>query len=505
MCLTCEEAVETSRDNITSISVPALDATLMPGAVASLTRSQGNSLGFQWTAPPEVQNETGDWTGAAIRRNAPAGYDLCQYLGGGGMGDVYLAREHAAERTVAMKFLRASPHSLASDRFLTEVRALARLDHPNIVRVISVDLNRVDPHFTMEYASGGTLADRLKNEGPLPPEEAARIMAVAARAIDSAHRANILHRDLKPSNIVLAADRMPKITDFGLAKRTDQVEGLTKGSSPLGTPAYMPPEQVSPRFGQLGPAADVYGLGATLYHLLTGLPPFQGDHAEVLVKVVKEEPQRPRLLRPDLPMKLEAIVIKCLEKSPGLRYESAAELADDLDRFLSDEMPIAPQLTRFRRLKRWTGRNRFQLGASLLGILVLGAAVGLAVAPYWTKPPITATDPLEAIQRDLQAGRAVKLVDATGPPRWHAWKLTPSSLGESSSNDRSASFQTNLSTFLELIRDPGIERYRVTAELRHMGGDPPSPGGAVSSGFIGFYCGHDEQWSQGNKRINSFV
>jgi hypothetical protein len=99
----------------------------------------------------------------------------------------------------------------------------------------------------------------------------------------------------------------------------------------------------------------------------------------------------------------------------------------------------------------------------------------------------------------------VKLVDATGPPRWHAWKLTPSSLGESSSNDRSASFQTNLSTFLELIRDPGIERYRVTAELRHMGGDPPSPGGAVSSGFIGFYCGHDEQWSQGNKRINSFV
>ena len=273
----------------------------------------------------------------------PPGYDLLRLLGGGGMGDVFLAREHATERIVAMKFLRATGNPFAIERFLTEVRAVARLDHPNIIRIFATDFLRSEPYFTMEHASGGTLASRVVENGPLPADDAARIIAIVARAVETAHRTGVLHRDLKPSNVLLTDRGDPIVADFGLAKRTDLNEGLTIGTSPLGTPGFMPPEQVSRRHGKSGVYSDIYGLGETLYYLLTGRPPFTGESVlEIAAQVENTLPERLRALRPELPAALEGIVLKCLEKDPAHRYTTAANLANDLERFLAGQKPSAP-------------------------------------------------------------------------------------------------------------------------------------------------------------------
>src|SRR5262249_8006869 len=271
---------------------------------------------------------------------APPGYNIIERVGGGGMGDVCLARELAADRLVAMKFLRAGSGSAATARFLVEVRALAGLDHPHIVRVLATDFTRPDPFFTMEYVPGGTLRDRIDRTGSADPAARAGLVEIVARAVQAAHTAEVLHRDLKPSNILLSVGDTPKVSDFGLAKRLDRDDGLTVGPGEMGTPAYMPPEQVSRRNGSVGPPSDVYGLGATLYHLLAGRAPFEGESRdEILARVLADPPPRLRAIRPDVPAGLEGIVVKALEKDPQDRYPTAAALADDLDRFLSGIRP----------------------------------------------------------------------------------------------------------------------------------------------------------------------
>jgi serine/threonine-protein kinase len=443
------------------------------------------------------------------------------------MGEVYLAREHATERTVAMKFLHSPADPDLFERFLVEVRALARLDHPNIVAIHSADLARRDPFFTMEYAAGGSLARWVERVGPPPPEDAARLMATVARAVHAAHVSGILHRDLKPSNLLLQsadwrlesdgaqladvssqpsiatlASAIPKVSDFGLAKRTDCDDELTATTLAIGTPGYMAPEQVSRRYGHVGPAVDVHGLGATLYHLLTGRPPLPtGSPEEVIRRLTDETPPRPRAIRSDIPAGLEAIVMKCLAKDQADRYPTAEAMADDLDRFLAGLTPSAPRLTLRRRAAEAVGRRwRLVLGtaaAALVaaGLFVIGATAG--PRPTVADPP----DPAATIQRELTAGRPVTLVGETGLPRYHRAVLGPITLGESSLGDGACTFRTDVRDVLELLPDPGVNRYRVRLDIRHVAVNPDPTG--ADQDHVGFYFGRRMAAAPGRATIHA--
>jgi len=415
---------------------------------------------------------------SASRPNAPAGYDLLDRLGTGGMGAVYLARERASERLVAMKFLHHPGDPEAVDRFFVELRVLAQLDHPNIVRVLASDFLRADPYFTMEHMPGGSLTRALSENKPLPVSEAVRFIRAVADALAAAHAKGVIHRDLKPSNILLTAEGLPKISDFGLAKRLAHNDQLTRASGALGTANYMPPEQISRKNGKVGPWSDVYGLGATLYHLLTGRAPFEGDTIEVTIfQVLTDAPLRPRTLQPGIPLELEGIVLKCLEKDPKSRYLSMTDLAADLDRFQAGQKPTAPSLTRWRRTKRWIGRHR---SLSALVVVLLLAGLFALGAMYWMKP----ADPLTTVQKELDVGKPVVLVGQTGRPRWYRWGLGESVLLDSETGDHTVALQSHAITFLELVPDPRHDHYRVTASLRHLHANP-------LGGTVGVYVGHD--------------
>ncbi len=432
---------------------------------------------------------------------APPGYDLLEVLGSGGMGDVYLAREHATERLVAMKFLRSSNNRSAIERFLIEVRALSSLCDPHILGILATDFMRADPFFTTERATGGSLGKWIETNGPLPAREAARVMAIIARATDVAHARGILHRDIKPSNILLfevlrteaaplASDGKlsnwcPKLGDFGLAKRLDHDDGATMGSGPIGTPSFMPPEQISRKNGDVGPTADVYGLGATLFYLLTGKPPYgPGGQAEVIHNVLTGAVPKPRSLCPDVPRDLDGIVVKCLEKDPFDRYASAAALAKDLEAFLAGKKPVAPRHSIYRRGRRWVGRRR---AALITGGLLVVLASGLVAAAVMMGQP---RDPLEEMKRDLAAGRQVKLLGDTGLPRYSRFLLEPNSLGESAAGDGTCGFHAFNYALLELFPAPGIDHYRVTLEIRQLVARPMNASDTVETDYCGVYFGY---------------
>lgn len=425
---------------------------------------------------------------------APPGYDLVRRLGMGGMGTVYLAHEHAAERTVAMKVLNSPSSPAAFDRFLVEARSLARLDHPNIVKVITVETNWREPFLTMEYADGGTLADFTQPDRLLRPEEAARIILSAAEAVAAAHAAGILHRDIKPSNILLhrAAALQPKVSDFGLAKRTDRDDGLTRSCDPLGTPRYMSPEAAAGRFADIGPRSDVYGLGATLYHLLTGRPPFTGEsHDQVMQQVLHELPVRPRALRPELSADLEAIVTKAMEKNPAARYPTAGALADDLRRFLAGQQPVAPVLSASRRILRRLTHHRKQIGtvAAVLALAVMLVAAGRLI---WKDPP--PRDPCVALRDEIAAGKAARLLNADGRPRWSAWPIDPLDLQFDQADGGTCSFNSKEPSVLLLLDDPGVDSYEVHAEIcqkqKYGDFDKNSNRDANDVGLVLAYSGH---------------
>ncbi len=258
-----------------------------------------------------------------------ADYALIRELGRGGMGVVYLARQAGLNRLVCVKVLLSGPWAGEAEvsRFVREAEAAASLRHPNIVSIHELGQADGRHFFAMEYVEGQTLAE-LVRDGPLPAERAARYVRDIAEAVDHAHRQGVLHRDLKPSNVLIDADDRPRITDFGLARRIGAAPGgsLTTTGAIVGTPAYMPPEQAAPASapGAIGPRSDVYALGAVLYELITGRPPFRGETPlDTLVQVRTMEPVRPGLLNPKVPVDLETIALKCLEKDPARRYESA--------------------------------------------------------------------------------------------------------------------------------------------------------------------------------------
>ncbi len=315
---------------------------------------------------------------------AVAGYTLLAVLGKGGMGVVYKARQERLNRLVALKMILAGPHADARDaaRFKIEAEAVARLQHPNIVQIYEVGEHGGLPFFSLEFVSGGSLSDRLGG-APVPPAEAARLAETLARAAHAAHRAGVVHRDLKPANVLLTPDGTPKITDFGLAKKLDDASGQTVSGAVMGTPSYMAPEQAAGQAHAVGPAADVYALGAVLYEMLTGRPPFRGDTLlDTLEQVRSRDPEPPRRAAPKVPRDLETICLKCLEKSPAKRYPSAEELADDLRRFLANEPIRARPARAWERGAKWARRR--PTAAALLGLtasLLLAAVVG--VLWYW--------------------------------------------------------------------------------------------------------------------------
>jgi serine/threonine-protein kinase len=274
------------------------------------------------------------------------GYELLEELGRGAMGVVYKAWEPSLKRFVALKTMLRGECASADDvtRFRAEAQAAAGLSHPGIVPVYKVGAQDGRIYFSMKYVEGTTLAARVA-AGPLPPPEAARLVAAIARAVHHAHEAGILHRDLKPSNVLLDADGRPLVTDFGLAKQVAGGASLTGTGAIVGTPSYMAPEQAEGRTHEIGRAADVYALGTILYELLTGRPPFQAASAvDVLLRVRTEEPVPPRRLNPHIDPDLELVCLKCLEKRPEHRYPAAAALADDLEAYRKSE-PVSARVS----------------------------------------------------------------------------------------------------------------------------------------------------------------
>ncbi len=305
-------------------------------------------------------------------------YELLEEIARGGMGVVWKARQTSLKRDVALKMIRAG--ALASpeevQRFLREAEAAANLQHPNIVAIHEVGEHEGQHYFSMDYVSGRDLG-AIVQDGPLSAQVAARYVKIIAEAIHFAHQRGTLHRDLKPQNVLIDEADQPRITDFGLAKIAKDDSNLTHTGTVMGSPSYMSPEQAAGRVGDIGPASDVYSLGATLYELLTGRPPFRGATAmATLYDVMETEPVAPRRLEADIPVDLETICLKCLEKAPSARYPTARALAEELDRFLKGEPIHARPASMVRKTVNWGRRHPGAL-AALAALVMVGLSIGV--------------------------------------------------------------------------------------------------------------------------------
>jgi WD40 repeat protein len=359
------------------------------------------------TLPPDGvpdPSATGEPAAEPLGPSVP-GYEILAELGRGGMGVVYQARQVQLNRLVALKMILAGAHAGEADvaRFRAEAEAVARLQHPHIVQIHEVGEADGKPFFSLEFCADGSLASKLDGT-PLPPREAAGLVQTLALATEAAHRAGLVHRDLKPANVLLqtkpttdytdrtdakrpgtsssvssvlsVVDYLPKITDFGLAKKLDGATSQTASGAILGTPSYMAPEQAGGQSREVGPRADVYALGAILYELLTGRPPFKAATAmDTLLQVLSQDPVPLRRLQPKVPVDLETIALKCLHKEPARRYTSAAALADDLGRFLSGEPIVARPVSVAERMTKWARRR--PAVAALAALVFVVAASGL--------------------------------------------------------------------------------------------------------------------------------
>jgi tetratricopeptide (TPR) repeat protein len=346
-------------------------------------------------------------------------YELLEEIGRGGMGVVYKARQAGLNRVVALKMILAGAHagSQVRARFRKEAEAVARLQHANIVQVHEVGEHDGLPYLSMEYVDGGSLADLLESRRSqgvvgLPPAEAVRLVEALARAVQYAHERGVIHRDLKPGNVLLAAcglasakpqAAVPKLTDFGLAKTLGAEGKSTRTGALLGTPRYMAPEQAGGAKGLVGPATDVYALGAILYELLTGRPPFEGTTVEETLELVRSaEPVPPGQLRPRLPRDLQTICLKCLAKEPSKRYGSARDLADDLERFAQGRPIRARPVGPLGRLGRWC-RRKPALAGLLAALLIVGLVGVGSVTALWLRA--------ERLRRDADARRREALAN----------------------------------------------------------------------------------------------
>jgi tRNA A-37 threonylcarbamoyl transferase component Bud32 len=318
------------------------------------------------------------------------GHDGLTLIDEGGMGTVYRARQVRLQRPVAIKMVRAGRHARRDqlDRFRAEAQVVARLRHPNIIQIYEVGECRGQPYFSMEYVAGGNLAERLARGLPTP-RKAAEIVRTLAEAMHHAHACGVVHRDLKPANVLLlrrdstepgAEDPWsfePMVSDFGLAKLLDE-EGPTRTGTVLGTPQYLAPEQAEGRCRDVGPATDVHALGALLYEMLAGRPPFLGTNTlEVLDQVRNTDPLPPSRVQPGIPRDLEVICLKCLAKEPERRYATAVALSEDLGRYLRGEPILARPASGWQRAVRWARRQPFQAGLVVLSVVAVVALLGV--------------------------------------------------------------------------------------------------------------------------------
>src|SRR5260221_927205 len=323
------------------------------------------------------------------------GYKIIEEVGRGGMGLVFKARQQAKPcQIIALKVLRENASSEDIQRFEIEASAAKKLQHPNIVKILNVGFDNWRHFIAMEFIEGQTLKD-LVEKGPLTSKLAATYVKTIAEAIQYAHEQEIIHRDLKPANILIDRAGQPRVVDFGLAKQLDQATDITLTGLIAGSPNYMSPEQAGGNRGQVSKRSDIYSLGAVLYHLTTGRPPFVGGTiGDVLQQVLKEYPVDPCGLNTSIPSKLESITLKCLEKDPEKRYATSQALADDLGRFLKGEPTVARPMVAAEKCWRWTKRNPAR--AVAIGLVVASAVVS-TVAALW----IAAARDGEAKQRRM--------------------------------------------------------------------------------------------------------
>ncbi|MGB0596238.1 MAG: serine/threonine protein kinase [Rubripirellula sp.] len=324
-------------------------------------------------------------------------HELMGEIARGGMGVVYKARHIQLNRIVAFKVILGGQFASedAMERFRTEAKATAQIDHPGIVPIYEIGKHDGQPYFTMGFVDGESLQERIDRD-PLPPKEAANIVLAVAKAIHFAHQYGVIHRDLKPANILIDSSGEPRVTDFGLAKQVDETLAITKTGAVMGTPAYMPPEQAIGKTNAIDCRSDVYGLGAVLYAMLAGRPPFTGaSTTDVLLQVIDADPISPQQMNRKIDRDLSTICMKCLQKEKYQRYDSAGDLATDLGRYLSNRPISARPIGRIGRGFRWCKRHKAQTFwfaaflASLLYPLMLGlyGILTLYAAPFSVTTP----------------------------------------------------------------------------------------------------------------------
>ena len=358
--------------------------------------------------PPKTINAFGERVPPSPMLMDFGDYELLEQIGRGGQGVVFRARQKSLNRTVALKIIGLGQWATKAHlkRFRLEAEAAARLEHPGIVPIHEVGERDGSCYFSMKFVEGGQL-DEVARREPMPIRRAVELIAKVARTVHYAHEHGILHRDIKPGNILLDAKGEPHLTDFGLARLVESESSVTQTLDVLGTPSYMAPEQAVGNNAAVSSATDVYGLGAVLYQLLTGQPPFAGGTTYETIKLLLDtEPRQPRLLNPKIDRDLSTICLKCLEKDPKRRYSSALALAEDLGRWLKHEPIVARHTGVFTRGRKWVRRNP-------TSALLVAYVVALAAAAGWI------VWKSEFIRRPVTTGIAVLPFENLGDEKEH--------------------------------------------------------------------------------------
>ena len=353
-------------------------AELMGATSQAGTFQQARSLS-PWSTASFAKEKLTDHSNRQTAPYSPSpdltipGYEILGELGRGGMGVVYKARQKRLNRLVALKMILNADHANkeARMRFEREAQAIARLNHPNIVEIYEISEHEGKPFFSLEFVTGGSLDRRLDGK-PMSATQSAKLVETLCHGVAAAHRADVIHRDLKPANVLITEEGVPRITDFGLAKQLDDSEQTVSGAI-FGTPSYMAPEQAEGKTHIIGKGADIYALGAILYECLTGRPPFRAASSwDTISQVIHQPPTPPSQARSSkIPRDLETICLKCLEKDPGRRYETAELLAEDLRHFLNGEPIQARPVTRAERFWRWCKRSPAIAGLLFLVLILL--------------------------------------------------------------------------------------------------------------------------------------